>query len=95
MCLLKPALHALSKNSNSDGGSVDLSSGDTTDTQYQPMTAIGAGYQIKQFNIFVQYAHIFGKDPSNFTELFNADGTFTGTVSADTFKAGLGYTIAI
>lgn len=83
------------KSNWSDSTNVDLSWANTSDLQYHPMTAVGAGYQIHKLNIFVQYAHIFGKDTNNFSDLFNSDGTFTGTVSVDTFKAGLGYTIAI
>lgn len=68
---------------------------DTTITQIKPMVAVGAGYQIKTFNIYAQYSHIFGENTSDFNELFNEDGTFTGVVAVDTFKLGIAVNFAV
>jgi opacity protein-like surface antigen len=68
---------------------------DISETSYQPMLAAGLGYQIKMVNIFVQYSHIFGKDPNDVNDLFDNNGDFNGTVAADTIKAGLAVSLAI
>lgn len=67
---------------------------DITDTQYQPMVAAGVGYRIKMVNIYAQYSRTFGKDASDFNDLFNSDGTLN-VVSVDTVKLGVSYNIAI
>jgi opacity protein-like surface antigen len=69
---------------------------ETTETQYQPMLAAGVGYQFRMVNVFVQYGHIFGKDPKNINDLFNSnDGSFNGTVAVDTIKAGVAVNFAL
>lgn len=58
-------------------------------TQYQPMLAAGIGYQIKMFNIFVQYDHIFGQNANQMTDIFNEKGEFTNTVASNAIKLGV------
>ncbi len=64
-------------------------------TQYHPMLAVGAGYQIKMINTFVQYSHIFGQNAHDLTDVFNSQGEFTTTVAVDTIKLGVAVSLAI
>lgn len=62
---------------------------DIAKTQYQPMVAAGIGYQIKRFNVFIQYDHIFGQNANQMSDMFNQQGKFTNTVASNSIKLGL------
>lgn len=77
----------------------------THTTKVLPMVALGAGYQYKLLNFYVQYSHIFGKDANNFDDLVNVNNvdekaqtatvSFKDVASVDAIKAGVSVNFAI
>lgn len=70
----------------------------THTTKVLPMVALGAGYQVKLLNFYVQYSHIFGKDMGDFDDAVtgNEDGVqFKDVASVDAIKAGVSVNFAI
>lgn len=61
----------------------------------KPLAAIGVGYNIKAYTIYLQYSHIFGKNAGNFSDLVDDNGSMDQVVSVDAIKAGVGFNIAI
>lgn len=71
----------------------------THTTKVLPMIAVGAGYQVKLLNFYLQYDHIFGKDAGDFNDLVgvndNGDAYFKNVVNVDAIKAGVSVNFAI
>jgi len=60
----------------------DLSSDESTYSNWNGVLAAGVGYQIQSFNVFAQYMYVFGQKISNYeTNKTLAQGIITGGVS--------------
>lgn len=63
---------------------------------FKPMAAMGVGFQRGKFNVYLQYAHIFGTDANDFKDFFDMDTLkMNKIVSVDTLKVGVGVTIPV
>ncbi len=71
----------------------------THTTKILPMAALGAGYQVKLLNFYLQYSHIFGKDMGNISDIATVDKAgdvhFKDVASVDAIKAGVSVNFAI
>lgn len=75
----KAGLSYVHQNNSGFGNNLTITNGDGTANSLEPTVAIGAGYFIHNFNINVQYMHIFGDSkPTSSSETFPMDAITLG-----------------